>query len=207
MGEPALALEALQFRLAGRSDAEAIAALHADSWRRHYRGAYADAFLDNEVLDERIAVWSERLHEPRLGRQTIVADDGSRLIAFAHTAFDDDPRWGALLDNLHVARTHQRRGVGLRLLVLTARAVHERETGLYLWVLAQNVDARAFYEACGGRRRERHLASPPGGVKSRLNGSPGKLRYVWSDPAVLLNLSESDSLGLLPVAPRDYRPT
>jgi len=33
-------LEDLQLRLASPSDAEAIAALHADSWRRHYRGAY-----------------------------------------------------------------------------------------------------------------------------------------------------------------------
>jgi hypothetical protein len=31
----------LQFRLADSADAEAIAALHADSWRRHYRGAYS----------------------------------------------------------------------------------------------------------------------------------------------------------------------
>ncbi len=28
---------------------------------------------------------------------------GGGLIGFAHTAFDEDPTWGALLDNLHVA--------------------------------------------------------------------------------------------------------
>jgi len=37
------------FRPARASDSEAIAALHADSWRRHYRGAYSDAFLDGDV--------------------------------------------------------------------------------------------------------------------------------------------------------------
>ena len=30
-------LEEPQFRLAGAADAEAVANLHADSWRRHYR--------------------------------------------------------------------------------------------------------------------------------------------------------------------------
>ena len=37
----------LKYRAAGPDDAPAIATLHADSWRRHYRGAFADAFLDH----------------------------------------------------------------------------------------------------------------------------------------------------------------
>lgn len=114
--------------------------------------------------------------------------DGGCLIGFAHTAFDHDPTWGALLDNLHVAHGHQRRGVGSQLLALTARAVIEGGTGLYLWVLEQNLDAQAFYQARGGKRVGRALISPPGGVASRLNGSPTKLRYAWTDPTVLLGL-------------------
>ncbi len=38
-------LDGLRFRLASPADAKAVADLHADSWRRHYRGAYSDAFL------------------------------------------------------------------------------------------------------------------------------------------------------------------
>jgi predicted N-acetyltransferase YhbS len=175
----------LRFRLAVRRDAEAVAALHVDSWRRHYRGAYSDEFLDGDVVADRLAVWTERLAEPDRRRHTIVAEDGTGLVAFAHTAFDDDPTWGALLDNLHVAHGHKRRGVGSKLLALTARAVIERGTGLCLWVLEQNVQARAFYEANGAKPVERADASPPGGVASRLTGSPAKLRYAWADPAVL----------------------
>lgn len=47
----------LRYRLAGNSDVQAIAALHADSWRRHLRGAYLDPFLDGEVLADRL--WRE----------------------------------------------------------------------------------------------------------------------------------------------------
>jgi GNAT superfamily N-acetyltransferase len=181
-------LDHLHFRVAGFSDAEGIAALHVDSWRRHYRGAYSDAFLDGEVTADRLAVWTERLRTPDPGSRTIVAESGGELVGFAHTVFDDDPTWGALLDNLHVTAEMKRRGVGSRLLALTARAVTERAqaTGLYLWVLEQNVDAEAFYRARGGRRVGRRLASPPGGVPGRLNGSPVGLRYAWPDPAVLL---------------------
>ena len=80
----------------------------------------------------------------------------------------------------------KRLGIGTKLLALTARAVIERGTGLYLWVLEQNVDAQAFYEARGARREDRAPAEPPDGVASRLNGSPVKLRYAWADPTVLL---------------------
>jgi ribosomal protein S18 acetylase RimI-like enzyme len=162
----------LRLRVAGRSDAAEIAALHADSWRRHYRGAYSDAFLDGDVQADRHAVWTEQ----------VWARD-SRY----HTIFDEDPTWGALLDNLHVAHGQKRRGVGRQLMRLTARAVVERGTGLYLWVLEQNVDGQSFYEALGAKRLEEAPVTPPGGVAGRLRGSPLKLRYAWADPAILLD--------------------
>ena len=175
-----------RFRSASLQDAEAIAALHADSWRRHYRGAYSDAFLDGDVHGDRLVLWTERLREAGPRTRTIVADDGDGLVGFAHTVFEADPHWGALLDNLHVVPGEKRRGIGSRLLALTARAVLERGTGLYLWVLEQNVDGRAFYDARGGRCVERAPVPPPGGVAGRLNGSPVALRYAWPDPAVAL---------------------
>ena len=181
-------VDGVRFRLAAFSDAVAVAALHADSWRRHYRGAYSDAFLDGDVAADRLAVWSERLRAPDSGRYTVVAEDESGLVGFAHCVFEDDPTWGALLDNLHVAYGVKRRGIGSRLLTLTAHAVNERpaSTGLYLWVLEQNLDAHAFYEAHGGKCVGRRQLEPPGGIDGRLHGSPAALRYAWRDPTVLL---------------------
>ena len=176
----------LRFRLARPADAVAVARLHADSWRRHYRGAYADAFLNGDVDGDRLAIWTERLREPDPRSRTILAETGEGLVGFAHTIFEDDPRWGALLDNLHVVARDKRRGIGSRLLALTAEAVLERRTGLYLWVLEQNLDARAFYEARRGRCVERVPVLPPGGVASRLKGSPIGLRYAWPNAALAL---------------------
>ena len=51
----------VSFRAAGQDDAHAIAELHADSWRRHYRGAYSDAFLDGDVAGYLLVVWTDRL--------------------------------------------------------------------------------------------------------------------------------------------------
>jgi GNAT superfamily N-acetyltransferase len=180
-------LRAVQFRLAGAADAEAVANLHAASWRRHYRGAYSDAFLDGDVVADRMAVWTDQLREPDPHRRTILAEDGA-LVGFANTFFDDDPTWGALVDNLHVGDGHRRRGIGSCLLAMTAGAVLDRpqKSGLYLWVLEQNVGAQAFYEVRRASCVERALVSPPGGVASRITGSPAKLRYAWPDTTVLL---------------------
>jgi ribosomal protein S18 acetylase RimI-like enzyme len=185
------ALQDLRFRHARPADAAAIAALHADSWRRHYRGAYADAFLDGDLVADRLAVWRARLAAPAGPTQTLLAEARAGLVGFAHTVFDDDPTWGALLDNLHIAAGHQRRGIGSQLLGASARAVLARGTGLYLWVQEQNVAAQAFYRARGGAPVERAPIAPPGGIASRLTGAPAKLRYVWPAPEAVRRLSVS----------------
>lgn len=177
----------LAFRVARPDDAHAVAELHADSWRLHYRGAYSDAFLDGDVLADRMAVWTDRLRDVDPHRCTVLATERG-VVGFANTFLDADPTWGALLDNLHVTSGHKRQGIGARLLALTALAITERRpgSGLYLWVLEQNVDAQAFYKARGGTCVGRRLIDPPGGIGSRLTGSPAALRYAWPDMASML---------------------
>ncbi|MBM0274290.1 GNAT family N-acetyltransferase [Micromonospora sp. STR1s_6] len=157
--------------------------IHAASWRRFYRGAYSDAFLDGDVESDRRAVWARRLAAGGGGSATIMAYVGAETAGFVHVVFDDDEQWGALVDNLHVVRDHQRRGIGASLIASAARAVLEHGAGvsMYLWVLEQNVAAQAFYTAQGGRSVERAMVDPPGGDPERLAGTPAKLRYVWPD--------------------------
>ena len=82
----------------------------------------------------------------------------------------------------------KRQGIGSPLMALTGQAVLDRSpsSGLYLWVLEQNSDARAFYAARGGNCVERGDVPPPGGDPVRLNGKPMCLRYAWRDVSKLL---------------------
>lgn len=172
----------MQYREATTADTEPIAALHADSWRRSYRGAYSDSFLDGDVFADRQTVWRRRLTPPRPEDHTVVAEHDGVLVGFVHTKLDDDPTWGALLDNLHVAHGWKGKAIGTRLMALSARRVvdHAPSTGLYLWVLEQNASARAFYDARGGTCAGREESQVPGG--SVVIG----LRYVWPDLSVLV---------------------
>ena len=176
-----------RFRAAAASDAPAIAALHTDSWQRHYRGAFSDAFLDGGVTEYQLTRWAKRLGEPDPRARTIVAELGGEVVGFAHTRLDDHPTWGALLDNLHVAYGFKGQRIGSGLLVRTGQAVLDSApgSGLYLWVLGQNTAAQAFYQARGGRCVERALVTAPEGDTSRLNGRPETLRYAWPDAATL----------------------
>lgn len=176
-----------EYRMAAPDDARDVASLHADSWRRHYRGAYADSYLDGDILSDRVRVWSERLDAPGDNAVTMLVEDGAGLAGFAHLILDDDLRWGSLLDNLHVRRDRQRTGVGTGLMRRVGAAVAERaqNPAMYLWVQEQNQDAQRFYAAMGGTCVEKALIGPPGGVPGRLVGTPAKLRIAWPDGSVL----------------------
>jgi ribosomal protein S18 acetylase RimI-like enzyme len=179
-------MTSVRLRAAGPEDAETVALLHADSWRRHYRGAYADSFLDGAIVADRRAVWASRLAAPA-NSTTVLAEHDAGPVGFVHVVFDDDDRWGSLIDNLHVSHHRQRTGIGTLLLTHAAGAVVERAAGrsMYLWVLEQNLAAQRFYQACGGSYVEKAGTSPPGGLPARLNGSPSSFRYTWPDAALL----------------------
>jgi hypothetical protein len=48
---------AIEIRIAEPRDTNAIAELHAASWRSAYRGMFADAYLDGDVVQERRQCW------------------------------------------------------------------------------------------------------------------------------------------------------
>jgi GNAT superfamily N-acetyltransferase len=169
-------MSAMHIREAGRADAAEIAALHAESWRASYRGAYRDEYLDGDVFRDRLDVWTERLSAPAPNQLVVVAEEEGRILGFACAYGGEDPHWGSFLDNLHVRGEHQRRGIGARLIAAVAtwcRANHP-DCGLYLWVLEQNKRAQLFYARLGAADRGGEVEVPPGG------GQVTGRRYVWS---------------------------
>lgn len=178
----------LRYRASCPGDAQAIAALHVDSWQRHYRGAFSDAFLDHDAAGYLLPLWTARLATPDPQARTIVAERDGTVVGLAHAILGHDRTWGAFLDNLHVTYWLKRQRIGTRLLALTAQAVLDASpsSGLYLWVLEQNSDARAFYTTRGAVCVDRFPVPPPGGDPARLNGKPITLTYAWHDPSQLL---------------------
>lgn len=166
----------MHLREATADDADSIARLHAENWSRAYRGAFSDAYLDGPVFEERRTVWRERYANRRPEMHTLLALDGDEsLIGFACSFGADDPVWGTLLDNLHVAATHEGRGIGRLLLAESAlwSERHYPDAGFFLWVLEGNARARRFYQHIGAINEGPELIATPDG------GEVTQLRYVW----------------------------
>lgn len=168
-----------EFRDAKPGDAEAIAAIHAESWRTHYRGILPDAYLDGEALTERRAFWRRALGDPKAGDLTIVSAEESELTGFVAVVRDGEPGFDAVIENLHVRPNLCGQGLGKRLLgAAVACLLAAGVTSACLRVFDANRGAIRFYERLGARP-DQH------GVDDFAGADAPDTRYVWHDLAGL----------------------
>jgi len=172
----------MKFREAIKLDAEQLALLHADSWRNTYRGLFSNDFLDNEVIENRLSVWWERLNNPSNNQFVLVAEDSEKINGFVCVYGNNSTQYGSLVDNLHIWKSHIRNGIGTVLMKKAGVWLQSKypDVGVYLWVMESNNPARAFYEKLGARNvGVIDKPNPVGG------GNAKNCRYVWSRPTLL----------------------
>ncbi len=175
-------MKSLKYRLANSEDCDHIALLHASNWKIHYRGICPDKYLDEEVDDERLAVWRKRFANEDPKRQIVVVEDGERIVGFVCTFLDFHPQHGAYLDNLHVLPGYQGYGIGRQLMIQAANFVLEQrpQSSLYLHVLKDNTEAMKFYERINGIIVEEQNVDLPWGGRGPV------VDYLWN-PINLIN--------------------
>jgi GNAT superfamily N-acetyltransferase len=144
-------------RSAQPGDVEALARVHVASWRWAYRGIMPDEVLDSLSWQERRDRWREWVGdaEPDMHTWVVTAqqpDDLSTVVGFASWGPSRDDDTGpevAELYAIYLAEPWSRRGLGTRLLRAGLDELAARFTRLAVWVLQDNVGARAFYMHCG----------------------------------------------------------
>lgn len=167
----------ITWRSATEEDAASIAAIHVASWRDAYSSILDPEFLGGPVEADRLSVWSIRLRTAAPMQLVHVAEaPGQILVGFICAYRDADPRWGSLVDNLHVLPEMRRRSIGERLLrsAVTKLKDEGSQGGLHLWVFEANEAALRFYRRSGGQIVERDV--------SRIPAARGKavLRVHWA---------------------------
>jgi ribosomal protein S18 acetylase RimI-like enzyme len=172
----------LKLRQAQLSDYCHIAKLHADNWKLNYRGILTDNYLDNEVDIDRLYVWHHRLSEPMENQIIIVATLNEEIVGFCCTLLNDDSQFGSLIDNLHIATTMQKSGIGKMLIKDAIDTIIEKglTRKMYLWVYEANTNARAVYEHLGGTNFETLTMESSDGTTART------CRYIWDDVAKIV---------------------
>jgi len=176
MQEPLLEIRSVTAR-----DVEALARLHAESWRSAYRGILRDEYLDGDIFADRRMLWQSRLQGPTPGQFGLLALSDTVEVGFAFAFPGAHARWGTLLDNLHVHPDQRGGGIGTKLLhAVTGHVMtHYPGEGLFLWVYELNIRTRAFYERLGAQKIERAEITAPDG------GTVTELLYAWSYLEVL----------------------
>ena len=145
-------VEAVVVRPAAAEDIPAIARVHVDSWRTTYRGIVPDEYLAGLAYAGRERMWQAVLGEGRERHVALVAvDPEAGVCGFALGAKSDEPGFDGEILAIYLLASHQRRGIGTRLMWEIAGEFSARKLGsMIVWVLAEN-PARRFYEALGGR--------------------------------------------------------
>lgn len=162
----------MKIRAAKPEEMATIADLQTTSWQQSYRGVLSDDLLDRRLRGLLHAHWTEM----RLaGDDFILVADDNGIQGFIAVWIKDRP----YIDNLHVRRGTQGRGIGRQLMRAAAqRMIDLSHSSTYLGVAAQNAPAIAFYRRLGGQFGET--------TTEILLGDPMEVIWVeWHDLAAL----------------------
>ena len=174
-------MDPITLRAMRADDAATVAALHAASWRTAYRHILSAEYLAGPVDEERGRHWQARLAAPDHSRFGVIAMEGDRPVGFVYVIADADPRWGHLIDNLHVLTERRGLGLGPQLLAAVADGIESRGWArrVYLWVYDANVRARAFYA------RQRGVEVETTTLPTVDGGAAKEWRVSWDDLGAL----------------------
>jgi len=177
-------------RPATSEDCGAIATLHADSWRTTYRHILANDYLDHHVAEDRQDLWAARFikYDQRKHQIAVAASRAQDAITgFVCVLLDEEPDYGALLDNLHVAPDRHRQGIGRRLMASAAHWIAEKQPtwAMHLWVYEANAKSVLFYRSFGGQQVDHRVIVTPAGNRAAV------LRFEWRDPLALAHVLDA----------------
>lgn len=141
-----------RIRRAEPSDAREIAEVHIAAWRWAYRGLLPEATLAQLSVEDIEARWQKRLLGSR--REVLVRTQDEKVVGFVGygPTHDEgaDPEAVGEIYVLYVVPQAWRRGHGSALLrEAMGRLRGKGHTEVVLWVLHNNEQAIAFYEAAG----------------------------------------------------------
>lgn len=132
-------------------DAEGIAVAHVLAWQDAYRGMVADAFLDAMRVQDGAARWRSIIQDPECA--VLVAKSEGKVHGFVsfgrHREPGSKPAEGEIW-TLYVHPHSWRGGVGRQLIShALATLASQAFLSTWVWILAENHRAQAFYKACG----------------------------------------------------------
>jgi ribosomal protein S18 acetylase RimI-like enzyme len=162
-------------RTATPADIDGIARVHVQAWRESYEGLVPAEAFKQHSMELRLRQWSATLSDP--DRSTLVHENDGVVAGF----ISGGPiKWTGLPTSSEVASLYlldavKRRGIGRGLFAQFMTLLAGRGfMSCGLWTLSNNVAARRFYQAMGGRTGETR-------IDRRNNLDYEDIAYLWDD--------------------------
>ena len=158
-------------------DSEAAAKIQVDSYRTAYAHILPEEYLAHFTYEEQTQDWRDLIGS-EAGEFLLVAEFSDTVIGYVlgRIGLTDDGH-DAELVALHIQEKHRRKGIGRKIM---DAAVAEMKrlgcTSMSLWVLEDNLPARAFYESLGGKL----IGKKAWGNNAYFGTSIHEVTYGWS---------------------------
>jgi L-amino acid N-acyltransferase YncA len=157
----------MNVRFATIDDVRTVAEIHVASWRAGYRGIIDEDFLAGLDVASREVMWTRSLERDNV--RLIVVEDERTILGWAYAgdrrADDLDAAWSEVWA-FYVHPDAWGRGAGRAMWRWTMEYLRTRGfRNVYVYVLAENTRAIAFYEAVG-------LQADGGGKEAVIGGVP-----------------------------------
>ena len=141
----------MEIRLLEEDDIDGVCGIYAASWKSAYRGIIPQEFLDNIDKEK----WREGIQNSEL--ISLVMMNGEKIIgtaSYCASRFISLKDFGEIV-SLYLLPAYYGNGYGRQLLQAAVDGLAELGyTYVFLWVLEENMRARAFYEKFGFRTVE-----------------------------------------------------
>lgn len=155
-------------------EVDALAELHAWSWRVTYGPMMSEQERTMLTVSERRRLWQRVLNDPWPNEAQWVAELGGRVVGIVHAGPSHDPDATTAVGEVHAIHVEpglHGRGIGGALLDGVVADLQAAGFGqATLWVILDNNVARRFYEGNGWR--------PDGETKRTFMGDFGGLPIV-----------------------------
>ena len=139
-------------RKAKESDLPRIAEIHAEAWHAAYRDIISNEILARVTPQSRLESWSNWFKDGQ--HELYVSDQNRETVGFACLSdarpIANPPAGYGELTHLYLDPTALSTGLGHELFVFAEECFRSRHySGMLLWTLEDNANARRFYERHG----------------------------------------------------------
>ena len=130
------------------TDAETIANIKIDSWRKTYLNIFPDSLLNNLEVKQETQKYLQNLKD----RQVLVYEEDGRIIGycyFGERRQEKFSKYSAEIFALYVKNDCQKRGIGTELLKEAIKLLSQKHSHILLWCAKKNAGAISFYKKNG----------------------------------------------------------